>query len=165
MVLDLSSGGLFVQTGAPPAPGEEIRIRLRDTGDELIELDAVVARRRIVPQHLSGVTAGGIGLRILDPSEAYQRFLARLRGEEFVSDDEQDQTEATPAEPPEPEAPEIDPPRRRGPAKHTFRVRVKQSGRPRSRNVLVTCASERAARSQVIDELGQGWDILEITRL
>lgn len=155
IVLDLSSGGLFVQTGAPPEPGSEIRVRLRDTGAESIELEAVVARRRVVPSHLAAIKAGGIGLRILDPPEDYERFLWALRGED---------------EPPArrkrgSKAPEIDPPSEPERPEHTFRVRIKQSTGPRSRNVLVSCVSEHAARTQVTEELGDGWSILEITQL
>ncbi|HEY8156407.1 MAG TPA: PilZ domain-containing protein [Myxococcota bacterium] len=79
IVLDLSSKGLFVQTGAKPAPGESIRIELTLPGQTRpTTLMATVARVRTVPPALLSVAQGGIGLVLQNPPEEYFVFVGKV---------------------------------------------------------------------------------------
>jgi Tfp pilus assembly protein PilZ len=77
LVVDVSSGGLFVQTRANLAPGTPVALTLRDGRHEL-PLQAAVARKRVVPARLACVTHGGVGLRVVGTPESYARILDRL---------------------------------------------------------------------------------------
>ena len=77
LVVDLSSGGLFVRTRATLSPGTVVALQLRDGRQEL-PLQAAVARRRMVPARLASVSHGGVGLRLVHAPESYQRILSRL---------------------------------------------------------------------------------------
>jgi hypothetical protein len=79
IVLDVSSRGLFVQTGAKPAPGEKVRIELTLPGAKKVtSLDATVARLRMVPAPLLSVAQGGIGLVLHSPPEVYYAFVGNV---------------------------------------------------------------------------------------
>ncbi len=142
IVLDVSPRGLFVQTDATPGPGTPVRLTLRDGDGDALELDAQVARKRLVPRRLASVATGGIGLRIASAPEEYFRLLS---GEMSASRE----TRRAQEEPSRPEA--------------TFRVRVKQVAGPRSRSLLVNASGEDAARRQALAELGEGWSVLEVS--
>jgi hypothetical protein len=79
IVLDLSSKGLFVQTSAKPAPGENVRIELVLPGqNKPTTLMATVARVRTVPPALLAVAQGGIGLKLQNPPEEYFVFVGKV---------------------------------------------------------------------------------------
>jgi len=148
IVLDVSPRGLFVQTDATPPLDGTVRLRLRLDG-EALDLEARVARKRVVPRQLASVTAGGLGFRIDSAPEEYFRLFSGLM--------------STPGEsgrPPSPAAPSVGPP----PAddEPVFRVRVKQMHGPRSRSLLVAAATEVEARGRATADLGEGWSVLEV---
>ena len=81
-VLDLSARGLFVQTGATPPEGTEVRVKLYDHGDSAMELIARVARLRSSHRSLAAVEARGLGLRIESAPEAYFALVLSIGGDE-----------------------------------------------------------------------------------
>lgn len=78
VVLDLSPGGFFVQTGAAPDVGSIVDITLRQGEGPAIELQAKVANRRSVPRRLTSVARGGLGCSLSAPPESYFRLLGSL---------------------------------------------------------------------------------------
>jgi Tfp pilus assembly protein PilZ len=91
VVLDLSRGGLFVQTSAAVQPGEQVEITLSRTPstrgpDQTAQVDvtAQVAWKRRVPSQLRSVAQGGLGLQIRYATEPYFTLLAEAaRGTEI----------------------------------------------------------------------------------
>ena len=78
IVRDISPTGLFVQTRAKPEAGSvvEVIFAARD-GQPEIQVEAGVARHRIVPPRLQGSVQGGVGLELLSPPPR-----ARTRGDD-----------------------------------------------------------------------------------
>jgi hypothetical protein len=72
IVVELSRGGLFVQTDATTTPGKRIDLHLAGAGTvpDLL-LRAVVVRRRMVPAMLAAVVRRGIALEILEAPREY----------------------------------------------------------------------------------------------
>lgn len=140
IVLDVSRRGLFVQTGATPAPGDRLRLRLPAPDGGWDELEARVVRKRVVPRRLAAVASGGVGLRLNGDDEVWRRILA---GERRVG-------RVRPASRPE------------RPSTRSFRIRVKQSAGPRSRVVSISAADEQQATARALEQLGAGWTVLEV---
>jgi hypothetical protein len=151
MVLNVSRGGLFVQTSARARPGDRVRIALNASARAgAIGLEARVVWKRVSPPQLQSVTQGGVGLEIKLASEAYYDFLAGVAtpaGE----------VPRAPTGPAEPGAVET-----KTPPATRFRVRVSQSGGPRSRTFVVEGSTEDDARRRALASIGTGWTILEI---
>jgi hypothetical protein len=141
IVLDVSPRGLFVQTDATPPLDGTVRLRLRVDG-EVLDLEARVARKRVVPRQLASVTAGGLGFRIDSAPEQYFRLFGN-------------QLRPTVAAEPAVEPPPAD-------DDCVFRVRVKQVRGPRSRSLLVAAPTEAEARGRATADLGEGWSVLEV---
>ena len=77
LVVDLSSRGLFVQTGAIAKTGDDVEIMIRSWNSETtIVLNAQVVWRRKVPLRLRSVVEGGLGLQICYAPEPYYVMLA-----------------------------------------------------------------------------------------
>jgi hypothetical protein len=152
MVLNVSRGGLFIQTSAGPPPGAEVMVDLDvASGSAPLPIGAKVVWRRVVAPHLRTLSQGGIGIRIESAPEAYFQFLSAVAGGASASP-----PSARPAvRAPAPEAaPE--------PTGTAFRVRVKQKGGPRSRTLVLHCRSEAEARSRALRAAGTGWVVLEV---
>lgn len=149
MVLNLSRGGLFVQTSAHLDPGQDVSVELnvasgiRERG-ACIPLGTRVVWRRIVAPQLRTVSHGGFGVRIENASEDYYRFLSGLVGSS--------------SQPPQPAATS------RQPAGDVYRVRLKQTSGPRTRWVSVRSRSESEAGRQALAQVGAGWDVLTSER-
>jgi len=146
IVLDISRTGLFVATTAPMQPGTELVVvfSARD-GSRAFEARARVARRRRVPQNLQSYAAPGIGLRMIDPPPEFGKL---HRGEKLEGGDEELETEAPPAN-----------------ALLRFRVRLRQSGSPRSRVLQLEAEDEAAACAKARRTLSRDWEIVEILPL
>jgi uncharacterized protein YndB with AHSA1/START domain len=153
IVLDVSPTGLFVATTSPIQPGSELVVEFSaPDGGTAFEVRARVARRRRVPQNLQSYEAPGIGLQLIDPPPEFARLLAGGRSEEGGADaDEAEEAEKAPA-PPAPVLP-------------SFRLRLRQTGSPRSRTLRIEAADEAAARARAAPELAKGWEIVEIQRV
>ncbi len=160
IALNLSRGGLFVQSTARVRPGTIVTVDLNSPArSEAIPVEATVVWKRIVPSRFLGMTHGVVGLSIRHASEAYYALLQQIM-------------------PPQPRAP-AGPPRAgagagspiRAPEPEetarcrAFRVRIGQSGGPRSRTILVTCDSEQEAQRHALEDMGEGWSIIKIERV
>jgi Tfp pilus assembly protein PilZ len=162
MVLNLSRGGLFVQTGAAASPGDAVQLDLTGDGDaEPMRVDGRVVWRRVVAPHLRTVSTGGMGVHIQYASDQYFGFVARLA--EGVQADE-----AAPA--PEAPGPAARPAGARAaaasaPPTPSFRVRLRYGGSSRTRIVVVAAADEREARARARDRLGAQWAVLDLDRV
>ncbi len=139
IVLDMSETGIFVQTGTRLPPGAEVEVRVLLTdGAEPMSLRAKVARNKKVPSQLTSVARGGVGLKILDAPAAYYQTIASLAGTD------------TPPQPSATIAPQS--------AGTRFRVRVKQTDGPRSRNVEIAANSRDEALTLALAQVGAGWE-------
>jgi Tfp pilus assembly protein PilZ len=150
LVLNLSQGGVYVQTNAEAGRGSSVVLELQvpDEGPA-IALEGTVAWRKVVPGQLRQLTGGGFGLRIQNADERYYQALARW----------------LPCEPDAAGAEGSPEPVTDGPARLTWRVRVRARGGPRSRLVTVEAATVEAAHSEALRHTGEGWRVIEVEAL
>ncbi|MBW2270541.1 MAG: PilZ domain-containing protein [Deltaproteobacteria bacterium] len=145
VVLNLSQGGLFVQTSAAPQCGASVVLELNPPGDEAaIPLQTEVVWRRVVPQQLRATAQGGMGMKIVRAEENYYSALAGWM--RVVVDPGVRVAPETPIES------EVVP----------YRVRVRAPGGPRTRSVSVDAASDEAARRAALSYVGNGWKVIEV---
>ncbi len=143
IVLDLSRGGLFVQTSTPLPPRSEVVVEVDERSDgPAFEVRARVVRRRRVPQRLAALMPAGLGLRVLEAPEAYHDLVERRERAAANEPDASAAADTSPA--------------------RKYRIRVTQRGSPRSRTLDLEAESEEQARARVARELGTGWDVVEI---
>jgi hypothetical protein len=140
MVLNVSRGGLFVQTSAAASPGDTVHIDLGVDAAVSLGVDARVVWRRVVGAHLRSVTTGGFGARIQYAPDAWFGFLSGLAGSEV----------------------EARVPERPGGA--VYRVRLRLAGSPRTRIVVVESADEAVARERALAVAGAHWVVLDLAR-
>ena len=170
LILDVSPGGLYIQSSAKIKPGDQIEIQMTIPGiDGRHHLQVEVVRKVVVPALLLKVARGGVGVRIVNAPEAYYQFMDDLgvtadAGTSKIEQLENRRAEAAAAPPvaeakAEPEA-KADPPA----SQPQFRVRIKQSQGPRSRTVSVEADSEDDARGQARHAAGAGWIVLGAER-
>jgi Tfp pilus assembly protein PilZ len=141
MVLNVSRGGLFVQTSAVASPGETVHIDLGVDHAVALGVDACVVWRRVVGAHLRSVSTGGFGARIQYAPDAWFGFLSGLAGSEV-----------------ETAAPE------RPAGAGVYRVRLRLAGSPRTRSVVVEGTDEAAARVRALELAGAHWIVLDLTK-
>jgi Tfp pilus assembly protein PilZ len=158
VVLNVSRGGLFVQTAAGVEPGDAVEVELSLSASRpSIPLAARVVWTRSVAPHLRTVSRGGVGLRIASAPESYYALLAEVAGEPGLArGGVAGPTGAAPA------APEAVPEPRPEPASPSYRVRLKQDGSPRTRWLVVRGAGEDDARRAALTQTGVGWSVLEL---
>ncbi len=174
LILDVSPGGLFIQSSAKVKPGDQLEIQTTLPGVEgRVRMQVEVVRKVIVPSQLIKVARGGVGVRIINAPEGYYKFMDALgviadAGTSKIEQLENRRTksavaspvaEAEPESEAEPEAEEKPP----APLPQ-FRVRIKQSQGPRSRTVSVEADSEEDARRQALHAAGAGWVVLGVER-
>ena len=145
VVLNVSQGGLFVQTAAAPVRGSSVLLELNPPGERAaIPVRAEVVWRRVVPQPLRATAQGGMGMKILHADENYYGALAEWMRVAI---------DARPRVAPEhPIANDAVP----------FRVRVRAQGSPRTRVVSVDAGSEEAAGDAALRHVGTGWQVLDV---
>jgi Tfp pilus assembly protein PilZ len=154
LVIDVSPGGLFIQTSAKAKPGDQLDLNLSLPGEaRKLPLQVEVVRKVVVPPRLLAVAHGGVGVRILNAPEAYYKFMETLGigsgTAEFKPESRGAETsKKTPVAGAQPQ--------------QSYRVRVKQTEGPRSRILDVAASSEEDARSQALAELGEGWRVLQV---
>ncbi len=160
MVLDVSAGGLFVQTNASPAPGTPVRLELRVPGHpEPIEMQAQVARKRIVPPRLRTLLKGGIGLQLENPPEEFYALVAKLQSPEAAGSETA--STAKPSESASESSGETKPAEKPPKPKLTsFRVKLSQVGGDGSRILVIRASDEDEASRRAILDLGDGWKVL-----
>jgi len=170
LILDVSPGGLFIQSSAKIKPGDQIELQTTLPGVEgRVRMQVEVVRKVIVPAHLLKVARGGVGVRIINAPEGYYQFMDALgvtadAGTSKIEQLENRRAQSGLAPPvaeaePEPEVEEKPPA-----AQPKFRVRIKQSQGPRSRTVSVEADSEEDARRQALHAAGAGWVVLGVDR-
>ena len=154
MVLNLSRGGLFVQTSAGPPPGSDVTVDLDVAGaSDAVPIGGRVVWRRVVAPHLRTISQGGVGVRIENAPEAYYSFLSETAGEGPVPRAAVGGESARAPVEPRPDAPQF-----------AFRVRVRRGEGPRSRTLVLRAESEERARDRALSIAGAGWTILELER-
>jgi PilZ domain len=142
-VLDLSVGGLFVQTHAQPPIGERLPLHLTQASAPL-ELTVEVVRAKKVPPNLLALAKGGIGVRIVSAPAEYDRLLAELGiGENAEPFELESETESG----------------------RRFRVYAVQIGGSRSRRVDVAASDADEAPTRALEELGSDWKVLRVESL
>ncbi|MAE96026.1 MAG: hypothetical protein CL910_15320 [Deltaproteobacteria bacterium] len=148
MVLNVSRGGLFVQTSAVARPGDPVRVYLSPgDSDDPIEIDARVVWKRVVSQQLRSIAKTGVGLEIRNAAASYFEFLVGVASREPVAAD------------PEPPAPTQ--PGAAGPL--LFRVRARRANGPRTRIFSVEARDLEDARRKADARCGSEWRILELS--
>jgi hypothetical protein len=79
LILDLSPGGLYIQSSAKIKPGDQVEIQMTIPGIEgRHQLQVEVVRKVVVPARLLKVARGGVGVRIINAPEAYYQFMDEL---------------------------------------------------------------------------------------
>jgi len=79
LILDVSPGGLFIQSSAKIKPGDQLEIQTTIPGVEgRVRMQVEVVRKVIVPSHLLKVAHGGVGVRIINAPEGYYQFMEAL---------------------------------------------------------------------------------------
>jgi Tfp pilus assembly protein PilZ len=151
VVLNVSQGGLFVQTNADPVQGAAVDLELSAPESERsIPLQAKVVWRRLVPPQLRSVARGGMGVAIQRADESYYVLLARwMRSALPVTP----APLATPAAAPAAAEPAGSP---------SWRVRVRSSTGPRSRTLTVEASSAEEARGEALRHTGEGWRVIGV---
>jgi len=184
LILDVSPGGLYIQSSAKIKPGDQIEIQMTIPGIEgRHQLQVEVVRKVVVPMRLLKVARGGVGVRIINAPEAYYQFMDDLgvtadagtskieqlenrRAKSAAASrtakvelESKPEGESKPEAKAEPEA-KLEPPA----PQLQYRVRIKQSQGPRSRTVSVEADSEDDARQQALHAAGAGWIVLGAER-
>ncbi len=79
LVLNVSRGGLFLQTSVPEGAGAVVDLELNPLDRaEPIALSARVVWKRAVPAQLRTMASGGLGMQIIWAAEAYYGLLSGL---------------------------------------------------------------------------------------
>jgi hypothetical protein len=154
LVLDVSPGGLFIQTSAKAKPGDRLDVKLSLPGEtQKLPMQVEVVRKVVVPARLLAIAHGGVGVRILNAPEAYYNFMGVLGigadpGEFKREERTRNPSGGTAVAAPQPG--------------QSYRVRVKQIQGPRSRSLDVVAGDEADARTRALAELGEGWQVLQV---
>lgn len=74
--LDVSAGGLFLNTRAKLAPGSHVLGRVALPNGREAEVHGIVVWGRETPQALNAVARGGLGLRLVWAEPGYFEYLA-----------------------------------------------------------------------------------------
>jgi hypothetical protein len=90
IVLDVSATGLFIQTSATPKPGSNVGLEVQIAPGESLPLQATVARRRNVPNHLKSIATGGVGLCLEGAPEEYFALIKELQAPREATTPEDD---------------------------------------------------------------------------
>lgn len=167
-VLDMSEGGLSIQTGVEAGQGDVLRVRVKAASSTL-DVEGLVWHSRRVRRRSSAETTWILGLMISEAPDAYfalvPRTSARPRPQEASGAGAPDQ--AAPDEAASEEAAlEEAAPHEASPEEPddllAFRIRVKQCSGPRTRVLSLNAESEDEARSFAIADLEGDWEVLEV---
>jgi hypothetical protein len=148
VVRDVAPTGLFVQTRIKLEPDTRVCVVISARAEQPeLQLDARVARQRVVPPRLQSSVPGGVGLEVIDPPRSFQEFVASR------------------IEPGAKAASSRAPQEKAGSGVRTFRVRVKQRDKPNSRIITVRSESLHGARARALARAGRGWQIADIQEI
>jgi len=148
LVRDISPEGLFVQTRARVDPNSTVRLVFA-AKDELpaIDVEARVARKRNTPPRLQSSVPSGVGLEVINPSDAYFMLVERSVASGVQV-----------GEAPKEEVPA-------GTGIRTFRVRMTQPGKPNANVFTVRSESMQGARARALSRAGRHWKIADIQEI
>ena len=145
-VLNVSRGGLYVQTRAGVEVGSLVGVELAPPAStRSIPLRARVVWRRVQRGRAIRVNEDGMGLCIQSAPTSYDALL-----DELLPHAERAGRDAVPSQ----GLPAADAPR--------FQVRLRLAGSQRSRTLVVASDSHESARSHALAQLGPGWTVLEL---
>lgn len=154
LVLNVSRGGLFVQTSADPGHGDSVALELNAPGSRgAIPMRATVVWKRLVPPRLRSLAQGGLGVRIQQADETYYRLLAGWMREDPKRADRPRGPSAATADADEP----FD--------LTSYRVRVRSVAGPRTRTLTIEARSVEAARGEALRYVGEGWRVIDVEAL
>ncbi len=167
VVLDVSPQGVFVQTSAKLNPGAIVDLEMGIGANQSVQMQARVARSKLVPPELRSIAKGGLGLHIDLPPPEFYEFFANLTRTDLPGGEAQ--KAKTPAEP----APQAKkkkatrkrklPPRMAPPeARLRYQVRLSQVGGSRTRSVTVECSTVSDAGRLAIRAVGSDWKVLKV---
>jgi hypothetical protein len=156
-LLDLSEGGLSVRLAEEELEqGTPTEVMLATPKGELLTVESLVWHSRRLRPRQNETVAWVLGLVVANPSDAYLKLVGR-QGSKGVRP-------RTSTAPPAPEPPAPTPrtaaQARVGPV---WRVRLRLSGSPRSRTLLVESKNTQDAAARALEEAGAGWIVLEVT--
>jgi hypothetical protein len=146
-VLDISEGGLCVQTELEFEHGESLAIEIESAGDT-VEVEALVWHRRRTRQRNTGATFCMLGLMLVKGPDAYFELLPKGEAQESTAEP---QLETTAGAAPEDECSEL----------HVYRIRVKHRTGPRTRVLSLSARSADEARSLATAGLDD-WKVLDV---
>lgn len=156
LILNLSNGGLFIQTNLPVEPGSLIDIGFRNpSGQDEIDIHGAVIWRRRVSSRMMGRTESGMGVRLLGQPSAYSEMMSS-----FLEKAEPELIRDAPVA-----APEVaNTPERVIDAKE-YIVRLALEGSPRTKRLVIVSNNPGSARSEALIRAGEGWSVLELRKL
>lgn len=150
-VLDLSEGGLCVQSELDVEQGTAVAILLRLPRGREIAVEALVWHVRRVRGRVGGAGSRVLGLMIAKAPDEYYGLLHL--------------TEPDPPSPPQDQQ-VVDPPlpsqEEPAPSLTPFRIRVKARSGPRTRVLSMSAQSVDEAKEFANSDLGSDWEILEV---
>lgn len=174
IVLDVSASGMFVQTNVKPDAGTRIQVALTVPGvAEPVLLDAQVARKKAVPAALLTAAQGGVGLAIEKAPKAYLDYIAEVsttQANYFASQSVDADAGAPPAASRDRAGgASVGCPRATGPdaesaAKH-FRIHAVETATGTRNAYLARAESEEAAKAEVLEQLGDDWQVIFVERV
>jgi Tfp pilus assembly protein PilZ len=155
VVLNVSQGGLFVQTSADAGQGANIDLELSiPEHRDVVPVCASVVWKRVVPHQLRSLAQGGFGVRITQAGETYYQLLAAwMRVEVPASSAPAASGSASREAGPQP---------RPDTQTSTYRLRVRQTSGPRSKTLSIEATSAEEAGAEALRRTGSGWQIIEI---
>jgi Tfp pilus assembly protein PilZ len=154
VVLNVSQGGLFIQTSASPGRGDEVEVELNTPeAERSIPVQGKVVWRRVVPHQLRSMARGGMGVQIQRADESYYMLLARWMRTEL------------PVASPTPSGPAAGARASADSELPSWRVRVRAVAGPRTRTLTLEAESSSSARELAMTHVGEGWRVLLIEKL
>lgn len=152
-VLDMSEGGLSVQSQLEVEPGEPLVVRLQLPHQrEPLELVTTVWHARRTKHRQSGERSWVLGLLLSKAPDAYFELLPKGNPEEFPASNATTEPSTTERESPRAEPDGLQP----------FRLRVKLRSAPRTRVLTLSAESEAEARALAVADLDDEWEVLEV---
>ena len=149
VVIDLSEGGLSVQTEVAFETGDSLQLRLQPPKRGEIGVEGVVWHARRIRQRRSGDVRSVLGLMLSDAPDEYSKLVSKAAPREDRADS--DSRAGAPRRTHEP-PPEL----------RAFHIRVKHRSGPRTRVLSLSAQSETEARTLALRDLTDEWELLEI---
>ncbi len=152
-VLDMSEGGLSVESQLSVGAGDPLVVRLQLPHQrESLELEATVWHVRRTKHRRSGERCWILGLLLTKAPDAYLELLPNGNTEELPASGATTEPGTTERERPRAEPDGLQP----------FRIRVKLCSEPRTRLLTLSAESEAEAQALALTELDDEWEVLEV---